>query len=109
MVHPTRVGVLHHVLYKNLICCHLSGIFVSYIAQVFDKHESICLYVAKHDAPILTILFQGGGSADFIDLEGFQLELVRRDFVWVTVRYTLTFGAFVAQITVIGINCPLRA
>ena len=52
--------VLLHVLYRNRICCHLSGNFVTYLAQVFNKHGSMCLYVAKHDASLLNILFQGG-------------------------------------------------
>jgi len=49
---------------------------VTHIAKLFKKHGSICLYVEKHDTPLLNILFQGGGSAEFIDLEGFHLEIV---------------------------------
>jgi hypothetical protein len=82
------MGILLHILNRNHICCHLLGSFVSYIERVFDKHESICLYVHKHDAPLLNILFQGGGSADFVELEGFKLELFRPDYVWDTMRYT---------------------
>ena len=74
---------------------------MNYIAQLFNKYGTICLHVAKHDSSLLNILFQGGGSAEFIDLEGFQLELVRPDFVWDTVSYTLTHGNFISQITVI--------
>ena len=61
-------------------------------------------YVAKHDAPPLDILFQGGGNAEFKDLEGFHLELVRPDYVWNTVKYTLTYGEFSARLNVIGID-----
>ena len=71
--------VLLNILYRHRIYCHLSGSFVTYIAQLFSKHGSICLYVAKHDVPVLNILFQGGGSAEFVDLKGFHLELVRPD------------------------------
>jgi len=73
------VEVLLNILYRHRIYCHLSGSFVTYIAQLFSKHGSICLYVAKHDVPVLNILFQGGGSAEFVDLKGFHLELVRPD------------------------------
>jgi hypothetical protein len=57
--------ILLHILNRNHICCHLSGSFVSYIERVFDKHESICMYLAKHDAPLLNILFQGGEVQTF--------------------------------------------
>jgi len=96
--------VLLNILYKHRLCCQLSGSFVTYITQLFNKHGSICLYIAKHDAPLLNILFQGGGSAEFIDLEGFHLELVRPDYVWDTVKYTLTYGEFSARLNVIGID-----
>ena len=96
--------ILLHILNRNHISCHLSGSFVRYIERVFDKYEIIYLYVAKYDAPLLNILFQGGGSADFVELEGFKLELFRPDYVWDTVRYTLTYGDFMAQLTVIGID-----
>ena len=52
--------VLLNILYRHRICCHLSGSFVTYIAQLFNKHGSICLYVAKHDVPVLNILFRVG-------------------------------------------------
>ena len=65
------------------------------------------VYVAKHYAPLLNILFQGG--VQNLDLDGFQFELVQPDFVWDTVRYTLTYGNFIAQLTVIGIDCTFRA
>ena len=96
--------VLLNILYRHRIRCHLSGSFVTYIAQLFNKHGSICLYVAKHHAPRLNILFQGGGSAEFIDLEGFHLELVRPDYFWDTVKYTLTYGEFSPRLNVIGID-----
>jgi len=38
------------------------------------------------------------------DVEGFHFELVRPDYVWDTVKYTLTYGEFIAQLTVIGID-----
>jgi hypothetical protein len=40
-----------------------------------------CLYIAKNDAPLHNILFQGGGIAEFTDLEGFQLQFLEPDFV----------------------------
>jgi len=52
--------VLLNIPYRHRICCHLSGTFVTYIVQLFNKHVRICLYVAKHDTPLLDILFQGG-------------------------------------------------
>ena len=64
--------VLLHILYRKHICCNHLGIFVSYKARVFNMHESICLYVAKYDAPLLNVMVQSGGSADFINLEGFH-------------------------------------
>jgi len=30
--------VLLSILYKHRICCHLMGSFVTYIAQIFNKH-----------------------------------------------------------------------
>ena len=96
--------VLLNILYRHRICCHLSESFVNYIALLFNKHGTICLYVGKHEAPLLNIVLQGGGIADFIDLEGFHFELVRPDYVWDTVKYTLSFGEFSAQLTVIGIG-----
>ena len=80
------------------------GKFSDLRRTIIQKHGSICLYVAKHDAPLLNILFQGGGSAEFIDLEGFHLELVPPDYVWDTVKYTLTYGEFTSRINVMGID-----
>ena len=48
--------------------------------------------------------FQCGGSAEFIDLAGFHFELVRPDYVWDTVEYTLTYGELSARLKIIGID-----
>ena len=80
------------------------GKFSDLRRTIIQKHGSICLYVAKHDAPLLNILFQGGGSAEFIDLEGFHLQLVRPVYVWDTVKYTLKYGEFSVRLNVIGID-----
>jgi hypothetical protein len=89
--------VLLNILYKHRLCCHLSGSFVIYIAQLFNKHCSICLYVAKFDTPLLDTLFQGVGSAEFIDLEGFHFEYPSRvpgpcwSILTVTTGFTTSF------------------
>ena len=73
---------------------------MTYLAQLFNKHGSISQYLAKHDAPLLNIVFQGGRSAEHTGLKGFQLELFRPDFIWDTLRYTLAYDDFIAQLTV---------
>jgi len=63
--------VLINILYRNGICCHLSGSFVTYIAQLFNKHGSICLYLGKHDTPLLNIMFKAGGVQNLSIWKGF--------------------------------------
>ena len=101
---PVRdiMEVLLNILNRHRICCHISGRFLTYIAQIFNKHGTICLYVAKKDTPHQNILFRGGGSAEFIDLEGFHLQILEPDFVWDMVKYTLTYGEFSVEMNVIG-------
>ena len=51
---------------------------------------------SKHTIP-------GWGSAEFIDLEGFYLQLLEPDFVWDVVS-TPSYGEFSVQLNVIGID-----
>ena len=107
---PVRdiMEVLLNILYNCHICCHFSGCFVTYIAQIFNKHSSICLYIAKNDTPLQNILFQGGSRKKFIDLEGFQLQLLKPDFVWDMVKYNFTYGEFFSvQLNIFGIDYVL--
>ena len=77
---------------------------MTYIAQLFDKHVTRCLHIAKHDASLLSKLFQSGGNSEFYRSGRFQFELVRPNYVWDTGKYTRTYVEFSAQLTFTGID-----
>jgi hypothetical protein len=67
--------LLHYLLAQN-ICCHLGGVFGTYMAQVFNSYDSIRLFVAMCDSPVQNLLFQTVGDAESFTLEGFEFELL---------------------------------
>jgi hypothetical protein len=48
-------------LFRNEICCFLSGTFMTFLAGVFGSYRAITLYIAlDYDSPIQNFLFQRG-------------------------------------------------
>ena len=52
--------IIELLLFHHHIYCRLGGHFVTYMAQIFNKYETIRLYVALNDSPLQHLLFQLG-------------------------------------------------
>ena len=101
---PVRdiMDFLLNILY-NHICCKLSERFVTYIAEYSISMVPYSVRSQKLRGPSYHTV-PGWGSAEFIDLERFHLQLLEPDFFWDMVKYTLTYVEFSVRLNVIGVD-----
>ena len=82
-------------LHARDICCHLGGVFATYMALIFNSYESIRLYVALSDSPLYSFRL---GDAEKFMLEGFEFVLLDQQVEsdrTTNSRFVYTFGALI--------------
>ena len=65
-----EIMVLLLNVFGHNMCCHISGCFVAYLAEILDSFGTVCLYVATKLALLQNLLFERGGCAEYFNLEG---------------------------------------
>jgi hypothetical protein len=71
-----QIRLLLLTLFRQHICCHISGSFAAYTARVLKSYRAAVLYVALKDHPLLNIIFQKGPVVGNFYLNDFLFELL---------------------------------
>jgi len=89
-------------LFREHICCFVSGTYVLYISGCLDAFDGMTLYIAMTDALLLTFIFQKVRCPNF-SVNEFSFRLVRKEEhdVW---HYVVTYEKCVVPVTVYGID-----